>query len=216
MELNCPTSPSEFLAQPRRGYHHGRLKEALIEAARVLVAQKGPAGFTLAEAAKLVGVTAAAPYRHFTDRNALIAELARRGFAQFADCLQAAWNGGDPDPVTACLRSGPAYLNFVRNEPGVYSAMFHNFALLAEEGPCEDAMRARGILLSMTNAVVRHFGADEGQTPLIAMQIWSLSHGVSMLAISGHLNDPEAVIGAGMKHILEGGIRNRRNEPLAT
>ena len=57
-----------FFGGGRRGYHHGRLRDALVEAARTLVAERGTAGFTLAEAAKRVGVTAAAPYRHFSDR----------------------------------------------------------------------------------------------------------------------------------------------------
>ena len=78
----------------RRGYHHGRLKDALIEAARNLVAERGPAGFTLSEAAKRVGVTAAAPYRHFADRNALMSELAQRGFETFSDRLERAWDNG--------------------------------------------------------------------------------------------------------------------------
>ena len=59
------------LAGERRGYHHGRLKDAVIEAARALVAERGLAEFTLAEAAKMVGVTGAAPYRHFVDRTEL-------------------------------------------------------------------------------------------------------------------------------------------------
>ena len=88
-------------AEGRRGYHHGRLKDALIEAARALIAENGPAGFTLAEAAKRVGVTGAAPYRHFADRNALIGELARRGFEIFGENLARAWDDGRPDARAA-------------------------------------------------------------------------------------------------------------------
>ena len=108
MDSKVIATKLNILGQARRGYHHGNLKEVLIEAARVLIAQKGPTGFTLAEAAKLAGVTAAAPYRHFTDRNALLLELARRGFGQFADCLETAWDKGQPDPLTAFLNTGPA------------------------------------------------------------------------------------------------------------
>ena len=108
----------------RRGYHHGQLKEALLDAARMLVAERGAAGFTLAEAAKLVGVTGAAPYRHFADRQALMAELARRGFDMFAHRLAGAWDDGRPDPVAAFQRMGHAYIAFAREEPGLYGAMF--------------------------------------------------------------------------------------------
>ena len=72
-----------------RGYHHGNLKEALIRAALELIAKKGPAGFTFAEAARWAGVSPAAPYRHFRDRDELLADVARRGFEQFAAALEA-------------------------------------------------------------------------------------------------------------------------------
>src|SRR3974377_613042 len=77
-----------------RGYHHGNLKEALIRAALALIAQKGTAGFTFAEAARWAGVSPAAPYRHFSDRDELLADVARRGFEQFEAALAGAWDGG--------------------------------------------------------------------------------------------------------------------------
>src|ERR1700750_2749344 len=107
-----------------RGYHHGNLKEALIDAARELIRQKGPAGFTFAEAARWAGVSPAAPYRHFRDRDELLSDVARRGFEQFADVLDKAWDRGRPEPFTAFERLGKAYLAFAREEPAYYSAMF--------------------------------------------------------------------------------------------
>src|SRR5208283_2699927 len=80
----------------RRGYHHGNLREALVEAALALIAKKGPAGFTIAEAARLAGVSPAAPYRHFRDAEALLAEVALRGFDRITAELIAAWNDGRP------------------------------------------------------------------------------------------------------------------------
>ncbi len=67
-----------------RGYHHGNLKEALLQAALGLIAEKGPAGFTFADAARTAGVSAAAPYRHYRDRDELISDVARQGFEKFA------------------------------------------------------------------------------------------------------------------------------------
>src|ERR1700693_5066922 len=107
-----------------RGYHHGNLREALIRAARELIAQKGPAGFTFAEAARWAGVSPAAPYRHFRDRDELMANVALRGFARFEAALAQAWNDGLPDPLAGFERMGRAYLDFVRAEPAYYSAMF--------------------------------------------------------------------------------------------
>src|ERR1700751_2730128 len=97
-----------------RGSHHGNLKEALIQAALDLIARKGPAGFTFAEAARWAGVSPAAPYRHFRDRDDLLVDVARRGFEQFAQALARAWGDGRPEPFAAFERVGRAY----------YSAMF--------------------------------------------------------------------------------------------
>src|SRR5689334_23466431 len=108
----------------RRGYHHGNLREALVDAALELIAAKGAAGFTMAEAARLAGVSPAAPYRHFRDADALMAEVALRGYERFAERLDKAWNKGRPDPISAFEDMGRAYLAFAREEPAYYAAMF--------------------------------------------------------------------------------------------
>src|SRR3984957_20010888 len=89
-----------------RGYHHGNLKEALVRAALELIAQKGPAGFTFAEAARWAGVSPAAPYRHFRDRDELLASVALRCFHQFGKALSKAWDDGRPDVFVALERLG--------------------------------------------------------------------------------------------------------------
>src|SRR3954464_3493474 len=109
-----------------RGYHHGNLKEALLQAALDLIAQKGAAGFTFADAARMAGGRPAAPYRHFRDRDELLSSSAQRGFEQFEAVLTQAWDDGRPDTVTAFERVGKAYLAFARNEPAYYSAMFES------------------------------------------------------------------------------------------
>src|SRR5581483_8139678 len=108
----------------RRGYHHGNLREALVEAATTLLAEKGPGSFTIAEAARLAGVSPAAPYRHFRDAEALLAEVALRGFDRFAAALAAAWNDGRPEPLHAFEALGRAYLAFARDQPAYHAAMF--------------------------------------------------------------------------------------------
>ena len=91
-----------------------------------LIAQKGAAGFTFADAARMAGVSPAAPYRHFRDRDELLSSIAQRGFEQFEALLTQAWDDGRPDTVTAFERVGKAYLAFARNEPAFYSAMFES------------------------------------------------------------------------------------------
>src|ERR1700704_3582092 len=96
----------------RAGYHHGNLREALIEAALALIPESGPLGFTFAEAARQAGVSPAAPYRHFRDRDQLLADIAKRGFEHFEHRLAAAWDEGRPSPLAALERMGSAYLAF--------------------------------------------------------------------------------------------------------
>src|SRR5918999_3894543 len=89
----------------RRTYHHGNLKEALVEAARRFIAERGLGGFTLVDAARLVGVTPAALYRHFSGRDALVGEVAERGVAQLAQRLHRAMQGGGT-PLERFTRMG--------------------------------------------------------------------------------------------------------------
>ena len=111
---------------PKRGYHHGNLKEALIEAALVLIREKGPTGFTLSEAAKRAGVTPAAVYRHFEGREDLIAEAALQGHQVFADLMEHAYRDGQTSAFAAFEAMRRAYLAFARVHPGHYIAMFES------------------------------------------------------------------------------------------
>jgi len=166
-----------------RGYHHGNLKEALVRAALELIAEKGPAGFTFAEAARWAGVSPAAPYRHYRDRDDLLADVARRGFEQFADVLNAAWDEGRPAPMTAFERMGKAYLSFAQAEPAYYSAMFEagippsTSAELAAAGD-----RAFAVIRSAAERIIARLPA--GRRPpalMVALHVWSLSHGIAAL-----------------------------------
>jgi len=166
-----------------RGYHHGNLKEALIRAALELIAQKGPAGFTFAEAARWAGVSPAAPYRHFRDRDELLADVARRGFDHFEAVLTAAWDGGRPDVFTAFDRVGRAYLQFAKNEPAYYSAMFEA-GIPPEANPeLRDAgERAFAVLRTATERLVATMPApDRPPVLMMALHIWAMAHGIASL-----------------------------------
>jgi AcrR family transcriptional regulator len=166
-----------------RGYHHGNLKEALIRAALELIAQKGPAGFTFAEAARWAGVSPAAPYRHFRDREELVADVARRGFDEFEKALAAAWDGGRPGPFAAFDRLGKAYLAFAKREPAYYSAMFEAGIPLDSQPELKDAGdRAFAVLRQATEQLVATMPA-QGRPPVLmmALHIWSLAHGIASL-----------------------------------
>src|SRR6478736_577226 len=145
----------------RRGYHHGNLREALVAAAVDLISQHGPAGFTVAEAARLAGVSPGAPYRHFRDAEALLAEVALRGFERFAAALAAAWNDGRPNALPAFEALGRAYLAFARNEPAHYAAMFETrIAFDSHPGLLAAGDRAFSILREAAERLIATLPAD--------------------------------------------------------
>lgn len=176
----------------KAGYHHGNLKEALVSAARVLILEKGPHGFSLIEAARLADVSPAAPYRHFKDREALLAEVARRGYEKFSDQLEKAWAGGKPDRVTAFKRLGHAYLDFALTEKAYYAAMFQaGLSAAANPDLQEAADRAYQSLAVVTDTLVtEQDAATENATTrvppeAIFFHIWSLAHGAATLRHGG-------------------------------
>jgi len=159
---------SKDQGRAERGYHHGNLKEALLQAALDLIAKKGPAGFTFADAARLAGVSPAAPYRHFRDRDELLSSIALRGFEQFEAMLSSAWDDGRPETVAAFERVGKAYLAFAREEPAFYSAMFES-----------------GLPLDLNPALLAPPGVPRPPALMMALHIWSMSHGVASLFARG-------------------------------
>lgn len=179
--------PRHHSRRKPRGYHHGDLREALVRAALDLIAEKGPGGFTMSEAARATGVSPAAPYRHFDDREALIAEVARRGFERLEAALQGAWDEGRPDPMSALARTGRAYLAFARNEPAYYAAMFESGLpsdVSSEMTRAGD--RAYAVLTDAAETLCANLPeADRPPASMVSRHIWAMSHGIASLFARG-------------------------------
>jgi AcrR family transcriptional regulator len=173
--------------EPRKSYHHGNLREALVAGTLQLIEERGPLGFTLAEAARAAGVSAAAPYRHFRGRDELIEEVARRGFVMFADRLERAWNDGRPSALSAFMATGRAYLDFARANPGYYVAMFESgVAIAGNPDLARAADRALMVLVRAAERLAAHLPA--GRRPpamMVANHVWAFSHGVVELFARG-------------------------------
>ena len=209
-----------------RGYHHGNLKEALVRAALELIAEKGPAGFTFADAARWAGVSPAAPYRHYRDRDALLADVAQRGFEAFTAALAKAWDDGRPDVHSAFDHLGKAYLDFAKREPAYYSAMFEaGVPLDADPKLRETGERAFAVLRDAAERLVALMPA-KGRPPalMVALHIWSMTHGVASLFGRGDAARralpmaPEELLEAAVLIYLRGlGLSNeaRSGPPLA-
>jgi AcrR family transcriptional regulator len=158
-----------------------------MKAALDLIAAKGPAGFTFAEAARAAGVSPAAPYRHYRDRDALMADVARRAFELFEAKLKQAWADGTPDPFTAFERVGRAYLDFAHAEPAQYSAMFESglsFQAFPDLHIAGD--RAFNVLRDACAALIATM--PESKRPpvmMMALHIWAEAHGIASLFARG-------------------------------
>ncbi len=165
----------------RRGYHHGNLREALIEAALALIGAKGAAGFTIAEAARRAGVSPGAPYRHFRDGDALLAEVAARGFTLLAAALAGAWNNGRPEKLRAFEAMGRAYLAFARGRPEHYAAMFDTRLANADHPGLATARD--NAFAALREAAEQLVAELEPRPPalMVALHVWALSHGIASL-----------------------------------
>jgi AcrR family transcriptional regulator len=197
---------------PPRGYHHGNLKETLIRAALDLIARKGPSGVTFAEAARFAGVSPAAPYRHFRDRDELLANVALRGFTLFEAALTRAWNDGQPDAFAAFERMGRAYLEFARTEPAYYSAMFEAGVSLDISQELRDAgERAFTVIRTAAERLVAQLPAARRPPALmVALHVWAMAHGIASLFGRGDAGrrkvpmSPDELLEAGVLVYLRG------------
>jgi AcrR family transcriptional regulator len=164
----------------KRGYHHGNLRQALVEAALELIADKGPQGFTLSEAAKAADVTPAAVY--------LLAEVARQGFDIFAALLEYAYDEGRPSPLAAFEATGRAYLAFARKYPGHYQAMFES-GLQPGNHPdlAQVSSKARATMDRAAEHLAKGLPAERRPpASMISAHVWALSHGVVELFLRGN------------------------------
>lgn len=189
----------------KRGYHHGNLRQALVEAALALIEEKGPTGFTLSEAAKAAGVTPAAVYRHFAGREELIAEVARQGYEIFADLMDYAYTKGQPSDLASFEATGRAYLAFARKYPGHYMAMFES-GISVNTNPelARVAGRARGTLEHAASALSAHIPPEKRPpATMVSAHIWAMSHGVVELFTRG---TPGAKAPFPPEDLLEAGI----------
>ncbi|MGR3722319.1 TetR/AcrR family transcriptional regulator [Abyssibius alkaniclasticus] len=172
----------------RKSYHHGNLRAALVDATLELITEKGPTGFTLAEAARHAGVSAAAPYRHFKGREELIEEVALIGFDMFADLLEHAFTKGPTgSPLEAFYRVGRAYLAFARRYPGHYIAMFESGVSIAGNSELTHVSnRAMAVLTRAAEALMEHIPiAKRPPAIMVSHHIWALSHGIVELFARG-------------------------------
>lgn len=180
----------------RKAYHHGQLRETLLGLTMKLIAESGSA-FTMREVARRAGVSHPAVYRHFRDREALIAAVAAQGFRELTRAMRDA-AASQKTPMNRLKRSGWAYVSFALKRPQQFAVMFDwehaDNKELAQAAP--EALRT---LLEFVKECQRE-GHLAGDAQRWAMHAWSLVHGIAKLANAGRLpysSDSEVLSFAG-------------------
>lgn len=200
-----PSGAAYMMPMSKRGYHHGNLKSALVEAVLSLISEKGPNGFSFAEAARRAGVSPAAPYRHFKDRDDLIIETAKRGYELFSARLEAAWDEGRPSALSAFERVGRAYIGFAKAEPAYFAAMFEA-GVAPDDDPDLRAAADRAFRALNRSCEALAAQMPEAKRPPVLMMsyhIWAMTHGVT--ALFGRTDDGRRKAPITAEDLLEAG-----------
>lgn len=179
-------------APRREAYHHGALREALIEATEALLAERGTEGFSLREVARRSGVSPAAPAHHFGDADGLLTAVATLAFDGLTAALQAGNERGGTDPLARLREQGLGYVAFALRHPGRFGLMFRGGAPAVRKD--EALLRSAGAAFSVLEEGVRLLLGAPAPAPLSAAQwhallaTWSVVHGFAHLALAGQFD----------------------------
>jgi len=173
---------------PRRGYHHGDLRDALLAAGEAELRDKGIEGFTLRGCAARAGVSHAAPAHHFADANALLTALAAQGYRRFLAAQQRRKHAATPDPRAQLIAAGRGYVDFARDNPEMFRLIFASGR--PDHGDADLSAAAGAAYRQLVADVGAVLGADPHQSEdgLLAISAaWSIVHGAADLLIGGRL-----------------------------
>jgi AcrR family transcriptional regulator len=201
-------------------YHHGALRDALLEAARRVLERDGLSGLTLRAVAREAGVSHAAPTHHFGDLTGLVSELAAIGFRQFNAVMAEAGATGTL-PLDKALARAKAYVAYAQAHTGMYGLMFRTERLdMSRPSLCE---AARASFAGLAGAIGASRQEQISETALSLEQgaaivrAWSLVHGFTMLLLDGRLSDILARLpkGTDAEALLEAMMRSTFGRPMA-
>ncbi|MGQ0456090.1 MAG: TetR/AcrR family transcriptional regulator [Hyphomicrobium sp.] len=189
-------------------YHHGDLREALVNATRQLVFDKGAETFTLADACRLAGVSTAAPYKHFRDKDEILQEIIVQGFEQMSSERRAAVGAHPPGSVEGIVAMGHAYIAFARNETAIFRLMFGQIPSLctAEHVQAHGQACFRGVIEDVARFCATNNVTQDAS--VLALELWTFVHGAASLAIDGDYDkvapglDVEALVTSASSRLL--------------
>jgi AcrR family transcriptional regulator len=169
----------------KKPYHHGELRQALIDAARLLINERQGNDFSLSDACRRAGVSTAAPYRHFADKSQIINEVVAQGFIDMANRARAEAEAFQPGAPERILAVGHTYLDFAIGEPALFRMMFSQ----AQDASHNDVSTISGkaCFAYVLGEVVSYCDINcvKGDAQMIAVQLWTMVHGAASLTIDG-------------------------------
>lgn len=176
-------STSASGGRPARPYHHGNLRPALLAEALRVLAEGEPTSLSLRELARRLDVSHAAPYRHFADKDALLAAIAQQGFELLAGDLEDAAAGHPDEPLRQLADTGWAYVRFALHQPQHFQVMFGVSAVDQAAFPDLHAagQRAFDVLLRVIERGQRAGSVVPGEPYELAVSAWAQVHGLAML-----------------------------------
>lgn len=200
-------------AKPQRDYyHHGDLRQSLVDAAIALIQEGEIAQLSLREVARQVGVSHNAPYRHFKDKEALISAVAEQGFQGLRQATEQALEGLSSDAAQRLTAIGCAYVKFAAHNPAYYRVMFSLCGSCQDEGLKIASTQSFAVLLKVIQdgQAITTFRTDDSLH--MAQVAWAFVHGIAMLAIDGRLPIAGAqflddFVQSSLKMLLEGFLR---------
>ncbi len=181
--MAAPESAGTDKIHVKSKYHHGDLREALIAASYALVSEHGAENFSLADACRLAGVSTAAPYKHFRDRNEVLEIIITRAFDMMADRSMAAVARAGPGTIEGITAMGHAYVKFAVEEQRLFRLMFGQHPILKKsEMVMGDGRRCFSGVIEQV-ALYCTENNVEGDPTEIAVRLWTFVHGVASLLI---------------------------------
>ena len=192
----------------KQTYHHGDLRQALVNAALEVLETKDAKSISLREVARQAGVSHTAPYRHFEDKAALLAAVAEEGFIEFGTYLQAAVDQAQAAPIESLQATGEAYVRYALDHPTHFRVMFGRFP--ADE-PADSTLSqvSNGTFQILVEVITAGQAAGllkAGDPNLLALGRWSMVHGLAMLLLDGMLGKTENTTADLVKTLLKGSL----------
>lgn len=175
---------------PRKSYHHGDLKNALIQAGIQILAKEGVAGLSLRKVASKAGVSHAAPYAHFTDKQALIAAISTEGYHRLYERIEDIIRQYADDPSKQLIETAWTYVDFALTDPAHFKITFSGVIEQEKDHPAfvEMSQKSFEAVVRIVEACQAQGVLESGPSDLVAVSVWSLVHGFASLVLEGQVS----------------------------